>query len=107
MASFLPEHPGGEGLLRASLGCDASKNFNGMVYKHSSAARNLMANFRVARLGLGSSDHRCPDRDPCGELEDRKCATASSASACLHNKPHPNTSSIESAVALAGTSRST
>ncbi|KAI9144116.1 hypothetical protein BKA69DRAFT_1058369 [Paraphysoderma sedebokerense] len=46
--NFLDDHPGGRGFLKSSFGRDASKSFNGAVYDHSNAARNLMAQFRVA-----------------------------------------------------------
>ncbi|KAI9144416.1 hypothetical protein BKA69DRAFT_1122271 [Paraphysoderma sedebokerense] len=48
VATFLDEHPGGRGFLKSAIGRDASKSFNGAVYDHSNAARNLMAQFRVA-----------------------------------------------------------
>lgn len=46
--SFIKEHPGGQALVRASLGKDATKAFNGLVYQHSNAAHNLLATMRVA-----------------------------------------------------------
>lgn len=46
--AFIKEHPGGQALVRASLGKDATKAFNGAVYAHSNAAHNLLANMRVA-----------------------------------------------------------
>lgn len=45
---FIKEHPGGQALVRASLGKDATKAFNGHVYAHSNAAHNLLATMRVA-----------------------------------------------------------
>lgn len=48
--SFIKEHPGGQALVRASLGKDATKAFNGHVYAHSNAAHNLLATMRVAVL---------------------------------------------------------
>jgi len=56
---FIADHPGGESLIRSGLGKDASADFNGDVYKHSNAARNLMSNFRVAAVG----PHSAPARD--------------------------------------------
>ena len=47
---FVKDHPGGQALIRASLGKDASEAFNGAVYAHSNAAHNLLANMRVAVL---------------------------------------------------------
>ncbi|EGW30921.1 uncharacterized protein SPAPADRAFT_62828 [Spathaspora passalidarum NRRL Y-27907] len=46
--AFIKEHPGGQALVRASLGKDATKAFNGAVYAHSNAAHNLLATMRVA-----------------------------------------------------------
>ncbi|CAH6723822.1 acyl-CoA desaturase 1 [[Candida] jaroonii] len=48
--SFIKEHPGGQALIRASLGKDATEAFNGAVYAHSNAGHNLLANMRVAVL---------------------------------------------------------
>lgn len=45
---FIKEHPGGQALVRASLGKDATSAFNGAVYAHSNAAHNLLATMRVA-----------------------------------------------------------
>lgn len=45
---FIKEHPGGQALLRASLGKDATTAFNGGVYAHANAAHNLLATMRVA-----------------------------------------------------------
>jgi len=47
---FLDQHPGGRKLLQFWSGRDATQAFNGEVYKHSKAARNLVAHLRVARL---------------------------------------------------------
>ncbi|KAI3404333.2 OLE1 [Candida oxycetoniae] len=46
--SFIKEHPGGQALIRASLGKDGTKAFSGAVYAHSNAAHNLLATMRVA-----------------------------------------------------------
>jgi stearoyl-CoA desaturase (delta-9 desaturase) len=48
--SFIKEHPGGQALIRASLGKDATKAFNGAVYRHSNAAHNMLAGMRIAVL---------------------------------------------------------
>ena len=50
VSSFLDDHPGGRSLLRAYMGRDATKAFNGGVYNHNNSARTLMGQFRVARL---------------------------------------------------------
>lgn len=47
---FVKEHPGGQALIKASLGKNATEAFNGAVYAHSNAAHNLLANMRVAVL---------------------------------------------------------
>lgn len=51
--NFIKEHPGGQALIRASLGKDATKVFNGAVYAHSNAAHNLLATMRVAVIKDG------------------------------------------------------
>jgi len=53
---FIKEHPGGQALVRASLGKDATKAFNGAVYAHSNAAHNLLASMRVAVIRDGNVD---------------------------------------------------
>ncbi|KAK6204650.1 putative fatty acid desaturase [Scheffersomyces amazonensis] len=50
---FIKEHPGGQPLVKASIGKDATKAFNGAVYAHSNAAHNLLATMRVAVLSEG------------------------------------------------------
>ncbi|KAI9217324.1 fatty acid desaturase-domain-containing protein [Blastocladiella britannica] len=54
---FIQDHPGGVGFIRAYMGQkDATAAFNGGVYKHATAARNLMTRLRVARVeGMTSS----------------------------------------------------
>jgi len=47
---FIASHPGGEKILVFWNGRDASSAFQGEVYKHSKAARNLLAHYRLARL---------------------------------------------------------
>lgn len=48
VAGYISEHPGGQPLLKTSLGKDATRAFNGGVYGHSNAAHNLLATMRVA-----------------------------------------------------------
>ncbi|KAL6949823.1 hypothetical protein ACO0QE_000485 [Hanseniaspora vineae] len=45
---WVRDHPGGPALIEMAIGKDASDAFNGGVYLHSKAARNLMANMRIA-----------------------------------------------------------
>lgn len=45
---FIYDHPGGVALVETSIGKDATQAFNGAVYSHSNAARNLLATMRVA-----------------------------------------------------------
>ncbi|KAJ3211964.1 hypothetical protein HK099_007875 [Clydaea vesicula] len=47
---FLSEHPGGKGFLISSIGREVTTSFNGGVYNHSNAARNLMSHMRYAIL---------------------------------------------------------
>lgn len=48
VSGYISEHPGGQSLLKTSIGKDATKAFNGGVYLHSNAAHNLLATLRVA-----------------------------------------------------------
>jgi stearoyl-CoA desaturase (delta-9 desaturase) len=52
VSEFIPEHPGGQALIKSVVGADATKRFKGLtgVYKHSQAAHHLLSTFRVARL---------------------------------------------------------
>jgi stearoyl-CoA desaturase (delta-9 desaturase) len=54
---FISSHPGGEALLRAASGRDATRAFHGGVYKHSRAAANLLAQMRVGRLRVSDGRH--------------------------------------------------
>jgi len=47
---FSKEHPGGIKILESKIGKDATLAFNGAVYRHTKAARNLAAMMRVSRL---------------------------------------------------------
>ncbi|KAJ3097112.1 hypothetical protein HDU97_005267 [Phlyctochytrium planicorne] len=47
---FMDHHPGGRGFLKVSIGKDMTDAFNGAIYDHSNAARNLMTHMRYARL---------------------------------------------------------
>ncbi|TFK23314.1 delta 9-fatty acid desaturase protein [Coprinopsis marcescibilis] len=53
LTSFLDAHPGGPRLLTANTGKDMSAAFFGGVYRHSNAAHNLLAMYRVAILEGG------------------------------------------------------
>lgn len=48
--SFVEHHPGGAEIISSNIGTDASRAFNGAIYDHSTAARNLLASMRHARL---------------------------------------------------------
>jgi len=56
--AFVPEHPGGESIIKAYLGTDATRHFNGKskIYAHSQAARHLLSSFQVARI-VGPMGH--------------------------------------------------
>ncbi|CDO93199.1 unnamed protein product [Kluyveromyces dobzhanskii CBS 2104] len=53
---FIYDHPGGVTLVETSIGKDATQAFNGAVYRHSNAARNLLATMRVAIIMDQSSN---------------------------------------------------
>ncbi|CAG8446765.1 11145_t:CDS:2 [Diversispora eburnea] len=52
VTNFMDEHPGGKSLLITSIGKDMSSAFNGGVYDHSNAARNLMSSIRVGVISV-------------------------------------------------------
>jgi stearoyl-CoA desaturase (delta-9 desaturase) len=54
VAHFIDSHPGGAGFIRHRLGRDASAAFNGGVYSHGNAARNLLSTMRVGKLKVKS-----------------------------------------------------
>jgi stearoyl-CoA desaturase (delta-9 desaturase) len=50
VSEWADDHPGGKRLIEAFVGKDATKAFNGGVYNHSNAGRNLLAALRVGRI---------------------------------------------------------
>ena len=52
IGGFIDDHPGGAAFIKSSVGSDGSAKFNGStgIYRHSNAARNVLAQFRIARL---------------------------------------------------------
>jgi len=50
VAKFMDIHPGGAKILGSKVGKDATLAFNGSIYRHSKAARNLAAMMRVSHL---------------------------------------------------------
>lgn len=53
VAEFMNEHPGGEKYLRMGIGKDMTSAFNGGMYDHSNAARNLLSLMRVGVVWYG------------------------------------------------------
>ncbi|PVU88743.1 hypothetical protein BB561_005723 [Smittium simulii] len=50
VTTFMFEHPGGIPLLDGAIGKDMSEAFNGGVYNHQNAARNLLGHLRVGSV---------------------------------------------------------
>jgi stearoyl-CoA desaturase (delta-9 desaturase) len=50
VGGFLDDHPGGRGFLKSSIGRDVTASFNGSIYYHSNAARNLSTQMRVGKM---------------------------------------------------------
>ncbi|KAJ3409447.1 hypothetical protein CcCBS67573_g01266 [Chytriomyces confervae] len=61
VTNFMDEHPGGKAFLKISIGKDATAAFNGGVYDHANAARNLMSSMRYATLVGSGGDGVSPD----------------------------------------------
>ena len=53
MEGFEIKHPGGEKLIRGSIGKDMTTAFNGGIYNHSNGARNLLTRMRIGVLKYG------------------------------------------------------
>ncbi|KAG0019661.1 hypothetical protein BGZ82_011822 [Podila clonocystis] len=53
VADFMTEHPGGEKYIKMGVGKDMTAAFNGGMYDHSNAARNLLSLMRVAVVEYG------------------------------------------------------
>jgi len=47
---FMPLHPGGSSYLKNNIGKDISSPFNGGIYTHSNAAKNVLQTLRCGRL---------------------------------------------------------
>jgi len=56
---FIKEHPAGSAIMKPYIGKDISKQFNGGVYNHSNAARNILQTLRVAKLDTSASASSC------------------------------------------------
>ncbi|SGZ39748.1 uncharacterized protein HGUI_01948 [Hanseniaspora guilliermondii] len=75
VTSFISGHPGGEQLIISAIGKDATEAFNGGVYYHSNASRNLMSNMRIGVLitennGVWGKKHNNNKSDKFKEDED-------------------------------------
>ncbi|KAF9205700.1 hypothetical protein BGZ49_003676 [Haplosporangium sp. Z 27] len=53
VTDFIDEHPGGAKYLNMGIGKDMTSAFNGGMYDHSNAARNLLSLMRVAVVEYG------------------------------------------------------
>jgi len=52
---FMPKHPAGIHYLKSYLGKDATEAYNGKVYDHSGAARNMLRMLAVGKISEGNS----------------------------------------------------
>eukprot|EP01080_Neovahlkampfia_damariscottae_P012360 gene12360-6028_t len=50
VTQFKDKHPGGKGFISAYIGKDASKEFNGTIYNHSTAARNILDTIAESKI---------------------------------------------------------
>jgi len=50
VTEFAPKHPGGSKLIMNNIGRDITRSFNGGVYTHSNAAKNVLQLLRCGRL---------------------------------------------------------
>ncbi len=50
VGEFIHQHPGGKSLIKTNIGTDITEKFNGGVYLHSNAARNLLEMMRVGNF---------------------------------------------------------
>ncbi|THH01751.1 hypothetical protein EW026_g991 [Hermanssonia centrifuga] len=66
---FVDQHPGGQGILQAYIGRDATPAFFGGVYDHSNAAHNLLASMRVGALHGGLEQINEDAVPPCQKLQ--------------------------------------
>ncbi|KAL2831976.1 hypothetical protein BJY01DRAFT_239919 [Aspergillus pseudoustus] len=66
VSHFITEHPGGPKILASMIGDDATQLFEGGVYEHSNAARNLLSTLRIARVGSRVSNK--PQRNDRGTV---------------------------------------
>jgi stearoyl-CoA desaturase (delta-9 desaturase) len=66
------DHPGGAKYLSSAVGKDMTTAFNGAIYNHSNAARNLLTTFRCGVLQNGmqvmADDPSNDDTDLVGNL---------------------------------------
>jgi stearoyl-CoA desaturase (delta-9 desaturase) len=63
VAEFMKNHPGGMKIISDRIGKDTTIAFNGGIYRHTKAARNLAAMYRVARLPADEMDSRVQSDD--------------------------------------------
>lgn len=50
VSDFVNEHPGGPSMITWAIGKDATKTFEGEIYRHSNAASNLLDKMRIALI---------------------------------------------------------
>jgi len=53
VAGFIDQHPGGSSYMRTAIGKDMTTAYNGGVYDHSNASRNLLTTMRIGVVAGG------------------------------------------------------
>ncbi|KAF4624984.1 hypothetical protein G7Y89_g13182 [Cudoniella acicularis] len=66
--SFIDAHPGGTKAINSCVGKNATRAFNGGIYFHSNAARNLLDDFRIGTLVSDVPENRFKEDEKAVEI---------------------------------------